>query len=72
MEMDTLKLIYTQEEAFELVSEYEKPLKERIEELEKENKSLKEEIRFLEECLDNKEKVNKSLREELQEWLNAM
>lgn len=40
--MDTLKLIYTQEEAFELVSECEKPLKERIEELEKENKKLKE------------------------------
>lgn len=37
-----------------------------------ENKKLKEEIRFLEQCLDNKEKVNKSLREELQEWLNAV
>ena len=30
-----------------------------------EAKKLKEEIRFLEQCLDNKEKVNKSLREEL-------
>ena len=42
--MDTLKLIYTDEEAFELVSEYEKPLKERIEELKKENKILKKEL----------------------------
>lgn len=32
----------------------------------RECKKLKEEIRFLEECLDNKEKVNKSLREELE------
>jgi siroheme synthase (precorrin-2 oxidase/ferrochelatase) len=32
--------------------------------LEEENKELKERIRFLEQCLDNKEKVNKSLREE--------
>ena len=31
-----------------------------------ENKKLKEEVRFLEECLDRKEKVNKSLREELE------
>ena len=29
---------------------------------------LKEEIRFLEQCLDNKEKVNKSLREDLKVW----
>lgn len=29
------------------------------------NRKLKEEIRFLEQCLDNKEKVNKSLREEI-------
>ena len=34
-------------------------------ELEGENKKLKEEVRFLEECLDRKEKVNKILREEL-------
>ena len=37
----------------------------KISELEEENKKLKEEIRFLEECLDNKEKVNKQLREEI-------
>ena len=69
---DTLKLIYTQDEAFELVSRYEEAYKEKIKELE-------ERIRFLEQCLDNKEKVNISLREEnnklkaeLQEWLNAV
>ena len=33
---------------------------------EEQNKSLKERIRFLEQCLDNKEKVNISLREELE------
>jgi len=38
---------------------------ERIKELEEENKTLKERIIFLEQCLDNKEKVNKSLREEI-------
>lgn len=54
---DTLKLIYTQDEALELVSRYEKVYNEKIKELE-------ERIRFLEQCLDNKEKVNKSLREE--------
>ena len=32
----------------------------------RECKKLKEEIRFLEQCLDNKEKVNKKLREELE------
>jgi cell division septum initiation protein DivIVA len=37
----------------------------RIDELQEENKKLKEKVRFLEECLDRKEKVNKSLREEL-------
>ena len=36
-----------------------------LKELKEENKKLREEIRFLEECLDNKEKVNKKLREEL-------
>ena len=39
-----------------------------IQQLEQENKKLKERIRFLEQCLDNKEKVNKSLREELEIW----
>ena len=43
--MDTLKLVYTQDEAFELVSECEKPLRERIEELEKEIKKLKAELK---------------------------
>ena len=82
---DTLKLIYTQDEALELVGRYEKVYKEKIKELEEENKSLKNElmedmktetelnerIRFLEQCLDNKEKVNISMREELKE-LNKM
>ena len=54
---DTLKLIYTQDEALELVSRYEKVYNEKIQD-------LQERIRFLEQCLDNKEKVNKSLREE--------
>lgn len=58
---DTLKLIYTQDEALELVSRYEKVYNEKIKELE-------ERIRFLEQCLDNKEKVNKSMREELQRY----
>lgn len=36
--------------------------------LEEENNKLKEEIKFLEQCLDNKEKVNKNLREDLKIW----
>ena len=50
--------------AIEKNAEYQ----DRIAELEEENKKLKEEVRFLEECLDNKEKVNKSLREELDKY----
>ena len=49
-----------------------KKLNENIKWYEKEEDRLREEIRFLEECLDNKEKVNKQLREEIQEWLNAI
>ena len=33
--------------------------------LEEENKKLKEEIRFLEECLDRKEKLNEKYRKEI-------
>lgn len=44
---DTLKLIYTQDEALELVSKYEKVYNEKIEELEKENRLLKNEIAWL-------------------------
>ena len=80
---DTLKLIYTQDEALELVSRYEKVYNEKIEELEEENRKLnenikwyekeedrlRERIRFLEQCLDNKEKVNKQLREELNKMM---
>jgi len=38
----------------------------RIAELEEENKKLKEEVRFLEECLDRKEKLNEKYRKELE------
>lgn len=41
---DTLKLIYTQDEALELVSRYEKVYSEKIKELEEENKKLKEKL----------------------------
>ena len=40
---DTLKLIYTQDEALELVSKYEKVYKEKIKELEEDNRKLKSE-----------------------------
>ena len=43
-------------------------LEEEYEKLREENKRLKEEIIFLEQCLDNKEKVNKSMREDLKIW----
>ena len=33
--------------------------------LEKENKKLKEKVRFLEECLDRKEKLNEKYRKEI-------
>jgi len=36
-----------------------------IEELEEENRKLKKEVRFLEECLDRKEKLNEKYRKEL-------
>ena len=45
-----------------------KSIRDKITELEEENRKLNERIRFLEQCLDNKEKVNKSLREELQRY----
>ena len=35
--------------------------------LEEENKKLKEEVRFLEECLDRKEKLNEKYRKEMEE-----
>ena len=38
-----------------------------VEELVKENRKLKEEVRFLEECLDRKEKLNEKYREDLDE-----
>ena len=44
---DTLKLIYTQDEALELVSRYEKVYNEKIEKLEEENRLLKNEIAWL-------------------------
>ena len=52
-------------EAYKKYRDYEKEeLAESCYDLARENDKLKEEIRFLEQCLDNKEKVNKSLREE--------
>ena len=76
---DTLKLIYTQDEALELVSRYEKVYNEKIRELEQENRKLKDieaellkekkelldKVNQLEQRLDNKEKVNKQLREDI-------
>ena len=44
---DTLKLIYTQDEALELVSKYEKVYNEKIQELEEDNRLLKNEIAWL-------------------------
>ena len=37
--------------------------------LEKENKKLKEEVRFLEGCLDRKEKLNEKYRKELKNYV---
>ena len=37
--------------------------------LEEENKTLKEEVRFLEECLDRKEKLNEEYRKELKNYV---
>ena len=47
--------------AIEKNAEYQ----DRIAELEEENKTLKEKVRFLEECLDRKEKLNEKYRKEL-------
>jgi len=41
----------------------------RIAELEEENKKLKEEVRFLEECLDRKEKLNEKYRKEIDTYV---
>ena len=48
--------------AIEKNAEYQ----EKIEQLEEENKKLKEKVRFLEECLDRKEKLNEKYRKELE------
>ena len=64
---DTLKLIYTQDEALELVSRYEKVYNEKIEELEEENKKLKKNIAWYEKEEDRLREENKNLKEEL-EW----
>ena len=37
--------------------------------LEEENRKLKEEVRFLEECLDRKEKLNEKYRKELENYV---
>ena len=51
--------------AIEKNAEYQ----DRIAELEEENKKLKEEVRFLEECLDRKEKLNEKYRKELKSYV---
>ena len=76
---DTLKLIYTQDEALELVSRYEKVYKEKIKELEEENRKLKLHIEAKDKAytalLKDYEELkedNKRLRAEIEEWLNAV
>jgi len=54
---DTLKLIYTQDEALELVSRYEKVYNEKITELEEENRKLKERIKELEKEIEELNKM---------------
>ena len=61
---DTLKLIYTQDEALELVSRYEKVYNEKIEELEEENRLLKNEIAWLKDHT----KYNAITEEEYIDW----
>lgn len=43
-----------------------KSIREKINELEEENKNLNEKVRFLEECLDRKEKLNEKYRKEIE------
>ena len=47
------------------LEEENRTLNENIKWYEKEEDRLRERIRFLEQCLDNKEKVNKQLREDI-------
>ena len=47
--------------------EIPRPYSSFINELEEENKKLKEKVRFLEECLDRKEKLNEKYRKEIEE-----
>ena len=51
--------------AIEKNAEYQ----DRIAELEEENKTLNEKVRFLEECLDRKEKLNEEYRKELKNYV---
>ena len=51
--------------AIEKNAEYQ----DRIAELEEENKTLNEKVRFLEECLDRKEKLNEKYRKELKTYV---
>lgn len=76
---DTLKLIYTQDEALELVGRYEKVYKEKIKELEEENRKLKLHIEAKDKAytalLKDYEELkedNKRLKTEIEEWLNAI
>jgi len=75
---DTLKLIYTQDEALELVSRYEKVYKEKIKELEEENRNLKESLDIATKCSSKEEdwiirlsEENKNLKSELSKFSEA-
>ena len=75
---DTLKLIYTQDEALELVSRYEKAYNEKIEELKEENRKLKLHIEAKDKAYTALLKDYEELKEdrdkmetEIEEWLNA-
>ena len=78
--MDTLKLVYTQDEAFGLVEEYTEVYRNKIKELEEENKKLNKELKLVRkntranvETLDNMywelvdlKKENKELQKDLE------
>lgn len=69
--MDTLKLVYTQLEAFNLVEEYTEAYKNKIKELEEENETLRDTngdlqrwLKQTEDMLKFQQEENKKLREE--------
>ena len=70
--MDTLKLVYTQLEAFNLVEEYTEAYKKNIEQLEEENKKLKEKQKVLDnencELIDENVKLKKWIYQNVHWW----